>query len=61
MDVLAVPVSALLALSEGGYAVEIDDGAGGTALVGVEAGMYADGWVEVTSAQLEAGMRVVTP
>jgi multidrug efflux pump subunit AcrA (membrane-fusion protein) len=61
VDVLAVPVSALLALSEGGYAVEIDDGAGGTTLIGVEAGMYADGWVEVTSAQLEAGMRVVTP
>jgi peptidoglycan hydrolase-like protein with peptidoglycan-binding domain len=61
VDVLAVPVSALLALSEGGYAVEIDDGAGGTLLIGVEAGMYADGWVEVTSDQLEAGMRVVTP
>ena len=61
VDVLAVPVSALLALSEGGYAVEIDDGAGGTTLVGVEVGMYADGWVEITSTQIEAGMRVVTP
>ena len=61
VEVLAVPVSALLALSEGGYAVEIDDGAGGTTLVGVEVGMYADGWVEITSAQVEAGMRVVTP
>lgn len=61
VDVLAVPVSALLALSEGGYAVEVDDGAGGTTLVGVDVGMYADGWVEISSAQIEAGMRVVTP
>jgi len=61
VDVLAVPVSALLALSEGGYAVEVDDGSGGTTLVGVDVGMYADGWVEITSAQIEAGMRVVTP
>ncbi len=61
VDVLAVPVSALLALSEGGYAVEVDAGGGTTMLVGVEAGMYADGFVEVTSSQLEAGMRVVTP
>ena len=61
VDVLAVPVSSLLALSEGGYAVEIDAGGGTTTLVGVEVGMYADGFVEVTSNQLEAGMRVVTP
>jgi peptidoglycan hydrolase-like protein with peptidoglycan-binding domain len=61
VDVLAVPVSALLALSEGGYAVEVDDGAGGTTLVGVDVGMYADGLVEITSTQIEAGMRVVTP
>jgi len=61
VDVLAVPVSALLALSEGGYAVEVDDGAGGTTLVGVDIDMYADGWVEISSPQIEAGMRVVTP
>ena len=61
VDVLAVPVSALLALSEGGYAVEVDDGTGGTTLVAVEVGMYADGWVEIASTQIEAGMRVVTP
>lgn len=61
VDVLAVPVSALLALGEGGYAVEIDTGGGTTTLVGVEVGMYADGFVEVTSSQLEPGMRVVTP
>ena len=61
VDVLAVPVSALLALSEGGYAVEVDSGSGTTTLVAVEVGMYADGFVEVTSSQLEPGMRVVTP
>jgi len=60
-NVLAVPVSALLALAEGGYAVEVDEGAGQTRLVGVDVGMYADGKVEVTSNQLEAGMRVVVP
>ncbi len=61
VDVLAVPVSALLALSEGGYAVEIDAGNGTTRLVAVEVGMYADGFVEVTTAELSAGDRVVTP
>lgn len=60
-DVLAVPVTALLALSEGGYAVEVDTGDGTTTLVAVEAGMYADGMVEITSSRIEAGMRVVTP
>ncbi|NIA24348.1 MAG: efflux RND transporter periplasmic adaptor subunit [Gammaproteobacteria bacterium] len=59
-DVLAVPVTALLALSEGGYAVEIDDG-GSTHLVAVEPGMYADGLVEITSGELTAGDRVVVP
>jgi len=59
-DVLAVPVTALLALSEGGYAVEVDDG-GSTHLVAVEPGMYADGLVEITSGDLTAGDRVVVP
>ena len=59
--VLAVPVTALLALAEGGYAVQIDSGNGQTRLVAVEAGMYADGSVEVTSSELEPGMKVVIP
>jgi peptidoglycan hydrolase-like protein with peptidoglycan-binding domain len=42
--VLAVPVEALLALSEGGYAVEKSDGT----LVGVTLGAFADGWAQVT-------------
>jgi multidrug efflux system membrane fusion protein len=60
-NVLAVPVTALLALGEGGYAVEIDEGGGQTRLIAVEAGMYADGSVEVTSSELDAGMKVVVP
>jgi len=60
-NVLAVPVTALLALAEGGYAVEVDDGNGGTTLVAVDVGMYADGSVEITSENLEPGTRVVVP
>ena len=59
--VLAVPVTALLALSEGGYAVEVDDGGGGTRLVGVDPGLYADNLVEVTSTGLQVGDLVVVP
>jgi hypothetical protein len=47
-DVLAVPVEAVLALAEGGYALEVADGGGATHLVPVELGVFADGMVEVT-------------
>jgi hypothetical protein len=57
-DVLAVPVEAVVALSEGGYALEIANG-GSTQLVGVELGRFADGWVEVDG-EIEAGQTVVT-
>jgi len=60
-QVLAVPVTALLALAEGGYAVEVDQGSGVTGLVAVEPGLYADGWVEITSAGLTGGELVVVP
>ena len=60
-NVLAVPVSALVALQEGGYAVEVDAGSGATRLVAVEPGLYADGLVEVASDGLSAGDRVVVP
>jgi len=59
--VLAVPVTALLALSEGGYAVEVDDGDGTTRLVAVDPGLYADNLVEVTSTGLQVGDLVVVP
>jgi multidrug efflux pump subunit AcrA (membrane-fusion protein) len=59
--VLAVPVEAILALAEGGYAVEVLDPATGTTrLVGVELGVFADGMVEITG-DLEAGAEVVVP
>jgi peptidoglycan hydrolase-like protein with peptidoglycan-binding domain len=57
--VLAVPVRALLALSEGGYAVEtVRDGKHG--LVPVELGAFADGYVEVKG-RLQEGEKVVMP
>lgn len=59
--VLAVPVTSLLALAEGGYAVEVDAGGGATRLVAVDPGMYADGYVEISSGDLAAGDRVVAP
>jgi peptidoglycan hydrolase-like protein with peptidoglycan-binding domain len=58
--VLAVPVAALLALTEGGYAVETVDAAGQHRLVAVRLGVFTDGLVEVAGAGLRAGMRVVT-
>jgi hypothetical protein len=61
-DVLAVPVDALLALSEGGYAVERKLANGSTTLVGVELGAFADGYVEITAAgDLAEGDEVEVP
>jgi hypothetical protein len=58
-DVLAVPVGALIALQEGGYAVQVVAD-GRTTLVAVRTGMFADGRVEVAGDGLAAGQRVVT-
>ncbi|HET9559273.1 MAG TPA: peptidoglycan-binding protein [Actinomycetota bacterium] len=58
--VLAVPVNALLALAEGGYAVEVERD-GRRELVGVKTGLFADGQVEVSGQGLAAGDRVVVP
>ena len=60
-DVIAVPVAALLALSEGGYAVQVDSGDGTTRLVAVDPGFFADGLVEVETDGLAAGDMVVIP
>ena len=61
-DVMAIPVSALVALLEGGYAIEVDAGGGRTRLVAVEVGFFgSNNMVEVTSAELQPGDRVVVP
>ena len=54
--VFAVPIGALLALAEGGYAVETASGT----LVPVTTGLFADGLVEVSGEGLSEGMKVVT-
>ncbi len=58
-NVLAVPVTALVALLGGGYAVEVSTG-GTTRLVAVTPGLYAGGYVELTRGVRE-GERVVVP
>jgi multidrug efflux pump subunit AcrA (membrane-fusion protein) len=61
-NALVVPVNALLALADGGYAVEVASGSG-RHLVGVQLGLFddADGLVQVTGSGLTAGQRVVVP
>jgi hypothetical protein len=58
--VLAVPVTALLALKEGGYAVETIDAAGQHHLVAVRLGVFSNGMVEASGTGLRAGTKVVT-
>lgn len=58
-DALTVPVEALLALAEGGYAVERVTGAT-TQLVAVEPGEFADGFVEIVG-DIAEGDEVVVP
>lgn len=58
-NVLAVPVTALLALAGGGYGVEIVTPSGGRQLVGVTTGLFAGGLVEVSGQGITAGTRVV--
>ncbi len=62
-DALVVPVNALLALSSGGYAVEVVGAGGVHHLVGVEVGLFddADGYVQVTGNGLAVGQHVVVP
>jgi peptidoglycan hydrolase-like protein with peptidoglycan-binding domain len=58
-NVLAVPVTALAAVSGGGYALEVVQPDGTSKLVAVEVGTFADGYVEVSGAGIRAGLRVV--
>jgi membrane fusion protein, multidrug efflux system len=56
-NVLSVPVAALLALAEGGYGVQVVEGAS-TRIVPVEVGMFSGGRVEVTGDGLSEGTTV---
>jgi hypothetical protein len=62
-NALVVPVTALLARSDGGYAVEVVGTAGRNHLVPVSLGLFddADGLVQVTASGLAAGQSVVVP
>lgn len=70
-NVLYVPVNALLALAEGGYALEVYEGAAegstfegesgvDTTYVAVEIGVFTDGFVEVIG-NIQEGQLVVVP
>jgi hypothetical protein len=60
---LVVPVDALLALANGGYAVEVVSSKGIHTLVAVAVGLFddAEGLVQVSGSGLTAGQRVVVP
>jgi membrane fusion protein, multidrug efflux system len=59
-NVLTVPVSALVALSEGGFGVEVFDGTA-SQYVPVKTGLYAGGKVEISGAGIKAGTVVGIP
>jgi peptidoglycan hydrolase-like protein with peptidoglycan-binding domain len=60
-DVLAVPVNALVALLEGGYAVEVQAADGSRHYVAVTLGLFQDGYVEVSGNGISEGDAVVVP
>jgi hypothetical protein len=62
-NALVVPVTALLARSGGGYAVEVVGAGGDHHLATVSLGLFddADGLVQVTGSRLVAGQEVVVP
>jgi hypothetical protein len=62
-NVLVVPVDALLALSGGGYAVEVANADGTHRLVSVSLGLFDDATelVQVTGSGLASGQRLVVP
>ncbi|MEU9963051.1 peptidoglycan-binding protein [Streptomyces malaysiensis] len=59
-DVLTVPIEALLALPDKGFAVEVVRG-GESRQVPVDTGLFARGRVEVSGGGLRAGMKVGVP
>ncbi len=66
LGAFVVPVSALVALAEGGYALEVvtDTSTAGepvTTLIAVEPGLFTDGFVSITGDQVAAGLTIVVP
>jgi hypothetical protein len=59
-DVLTVPVAALLVLAEGGFGVEVVEGATSRYLP-VTTGLFADGRVEISGSGVTEGTRVGMP
>ena len=59
-NVLAVPVNALLALADGGYAVQVVTGST-SHLVRVTTGVYSDTLVQVSGPGITAGLQVEVP
>ncbi len=62
--VLAVPINALVALAEGGDAVEVVSGSGAAAsshLVAVQTGLFSDSMVQIEGAGITAGTLVEVP
>jgi peptidoglycan hydrolase-like protein with peptidoglycan-binding domain len=59
-NVLSVPVSALVALAEGGYGVQVVEG-DSTKYVAVKTGMFAGGRVEISGEGIQAGTVVGIP
>jgi peptidoglycan hydrolase-like protein with peptidoglycan-binding domain len=55
-DVLTLPVDALMALKEGGYAVQLPDGT----LRAVKTGTFSRGLVEISGSGITEGLKVVT-
>ncbi len=59
-DILAVPIGALLAQGDGGYAVQVVEN-GRARTVPVETGVFTEGEVEITGSGLKEGMKVGVP
>ena len=60
-DVLAVPITALLALDGGGYGVEAVGANDSRTILAVEPGLFSDSYVEISGNGIAEGTQVVVP